>query len=74
VVVDGNRQTPGGGLVFNVRFRGSLSLGTLVSDSAHAVRQAIRHDPGFFAIYFVVLLVLAGWCGWAGVRRVARGR
>jgi len=74
MVVDGNSRTPGGGLVFNARFRGNLALGTLVSDSAHAVWRDVRHDPGFFVIYLVALLALAGWCGWAGVRRVQHGR
>lgn len=70
MVVDGNSQTPGGGLVFNVRFRSNLAIGALVSDSTHAIGRDMRYDPGFFGVYLVALLALVGWCGWAGLRRV----
>jgi hypothetical protein len=74
MVVDGNSQTPGGGLVFNTRFRGNLAVGTMLSDAAHAVWRDMRSDPGFFAVYLLALLALLGWGGWAGVRRVQHGR
>jgi hypothetical protein len=74
MVVDGNSQTPGGGLVFNTRFRGNLAVGTMLSDAAHAVWREVRHDPGFFVVYLVALLVLVGWGGWVGVRRLQHGR
>ena len=74
VVVDGNSQTPGGGLVFNVRFRGNLAPGTVFSDAGRAVWRDSRDDPGFFVVYTIVVLGLLSWCGWAGLRRVQHGR
>jgi hypothetical protein len=74
MVVDGNAQTPGGGLVFDARFRGELSLRAIASSSLHDIGRDISHDPAFFTIYLVAILALVGWSGWAGVRKVQRGR
>ena len=74
IVVDGNREKPGGGLVFNARFRGDLALGSVVHDSAHAIWRDARGDPGFFVFYLLALLALVGWCGWTGVRHIQHGR
>jgi hypothetical protein len=74
IAVDGNNKSPGGGLVFNVRFQGQLGIGAVLREAGHSVRHDIRADPLFFVIYSLALLVLVGWFGWAGVRRLARGR
>jgi hypothetical protein len=74
ISVDGNNKTPGGGLVFNVRFQGQLGLGAVLRESVRSVWHDMQADPLFFVIYTLALLVLGCWFVWAGVRRLARGR
>ena len=74
MAVDDNSQVPGGGLVFDARFRSELSLRAIASSSAHDIWTDIRFDPAFFTVYLVAILALIGWSCWAGARRMQRGR
>jgi hypothetical protein len=74
MVVDGNALSPGGGLDFDARFRGNLSLSGVASESAHDLGHDVRGDPVFFVIYLLVILCLLVWSGWAGARWVWHGR
>ena len=74
VVVDGNSQSPGGGLVFNVRYRDNVSLGSMLSNSVRAVWRDARNDPLFFGIYFFVIFGILSWGGWIGTARWLNGR
>lgn len=74
MVVDGNAQSPGGGLVFNVRYRENVSLLGIMSDSIHTVWRDVRTDPSFFGIYVIVLVGLISLGGVFGTRRWLDGR
>jgi hypothetical protein len=74
VSVDGNSQSPGGGLVFNVRYRDDVSVSGLVSASAKSVWHAARNDPPFFGFYVFVIVGMLTWGGWFGSARWRRGR
>ncbi len=74
IVVDGNAQSPGGGLVFNVRYRGNVALESVISDAAHAAAHDVRVDPVFFTFYLLALVAMLAWGAVIGVRRWMHGR
>ncbi len=73
IVVDGNSQSPGGGLVFNVRYRDNVAISGIAADAARSVGRDARHDPSFFAFYALVIVALLMLGGWTGARRLRDG-
>lgn len=69
MVVDGNDQSPGGGLVFNVRYRDQVSLSGIIGDSARSVWRDTRGDPLFFVPYLIVMIAVVALTGLAGAVR-----
>lgn len=74
VVVDGDGQSPGGGLVFDVRYRDNVSLSGMISESARAIGHGARKDPAFFGLYLLIIVTMVSWGGWYGTRRRVNGR
>ena len=74
IVVDGNSQDPGGGLVFNVRYRGNVAVGGVMSDAVHAVGHDARTDPFFFILYGLLMLLILAWTAFFGASRWLHGR
>ncbi len=74
VVVDGNSQSPGGGLVFNMRYRNSVSVSGIAGDAARAIGHDGRQDPAFFALYALALTTLVLLLGWTSARVIRHGR
>lgn len=74
MIVDGNSRTPGGGLVFDVRYRDNVSLSHILSESARTVWRDARGDPPFFGFYLFMIVGVISWGGWFGVRRLFHGR
>ena len=74
IVVDGNSQSPGGGLIFNARYRGEVAAGGIVSDALRAAGHDVRTDPAFFTLYTLLLVAILAWGAVFGARRWLHGR
>ncbi len=61
-------------MVFNVRYREDISLGTLVSDALHHIGHEARIDPIFFGFYLFVVVGVVSCGGWFGTRWWINGR
>ncbi len=74
IIVDGNSQSPGGGLVFNVRYRVNISITGMMVDSARNIWHQARVDPLFFGLYLFVIAGVVTCGGWLGIRWWLNGR
>ncbi len=74
IVVDGSSQSPGGGLVFNVRYRDSVSFSGMIEESARTAWRDARNDPVFFGVYMLMVVGMVSWAGWYTARKRTDGR